>query len=304
MSEAPLARVSGVATAVARVNRVQTTAGYNAAYVLVGVGLAGVGQAFATPGRLTALVGAAMLAKFQASVADAVHDRDIDAANPEKSSVAQAVDRLGHDWALSLVVVELVCALALAGYLTALTGDPVYLAGAATVAVLGFCYSYPPRLKERGILNHVVTTGVDVAFVVLAIPYLLNGGLSYRGVAVGGVVFAYTFGYHVVHQAADAYHDREAGVDTFVLRVGLSRSLAYAGAVTAGAGTLALATGFPVTGLTAAVVAAQYGRLYVATRGDTLRAQTATLADRFSVARIGTVCNGAMALDLFAATLL
>jgi 4-hydroxybenzoate polyprenyltransferase len=302
MGEGRLARASAFAVAVARVNRVPTTAAYNVAYVLVGVGLGGVGAALAAPGRLAALVGAATLAKLQASVADAVHDRDVDAANPAKSPVARAVDRLGRRRALSLLVVELICALVLAGYLTNRTGDPVYLAGTATVALLGFWYSYPPRLKERDALNHLVTTGVDVAFVVLAVPYLLRGTLTYRAVAVGAVVFAYGVGYHVVHQAADAYHDREADVSTFALRVGVARSLAYAAGATAAAGLVAAALGLLATVVVTALVTVAYCRLYLRTRYKPLRDQTAVLAERFSVARVATATNGAVAADLLLLT--
>jgi 4-hydroxybenzoate polyprenyltransferase len=111
-------------------------------------------------------------------------------------------------------------------------------------------------------------------------------------------VFAYGFGYHVVHQAADAYHDREADVSTFALRVGVPRSLAYAAGATALAGLVAATVGLLATVLVTAVVTVAYGRLYLRTRYKPLRDQTAVLAERFSVARVATATNGAVAVDL------
>lgn len=290
--------------AAAKVNRLPTTLGYNLAYVLVGVGVAGVAAVRAQLVTVGTFVAGIMLVKGQASVADAIHDRGVDAENPTKSSVARAVDALGRERAWTLCVVELVAGIALLGSVSVRTGDPTVLAVGAVAAVAGFVYSYPPRLKERGAVNHLVTTTVDVGAVVLPIPYLVAGGLSERAALVGAVVFAYSFAYHLVHQAADAYFDRESGVDTFARTVGVRRTLALAALSTAVATGLAVALGYLLAVAGLAAVTGGYVWLYRRVRGHSLRRKTAILSDRFSIAWVASVLNGAVAASALRAAAL
>ncbi|MFW5934907.1 MAG: hypothetical protein ACOCQL_03545 [Halolamina sp.] len=120
---------------------------------------------------------ATMLAKFQASVADAIHDLAVDASNPEKNRIAAATETLGRRRAWLLLGGYLLLALALYAVVAVAAGAWVF-GGGVGVVVLGFAYSYPPRFKERGVWNHVVTTGVDAGLLVLPVAVLVAGRIA------------------------------------------------------------------------------------------------------------------------------
>jgi len=296
---------SGVAAAT--VTRVRATAGYNLAYVALGVGL-GLLAATDRPSVAT-LRGAAVpvaayamstfLTKGSASVADAVHDRAVDEDNPSTERVAVAVDRLGVDVCWSLFVAELVCGLAIAGWVAVRVGAAWPLWVVSATGLLGFVYSYPPRLKERGLWNHLVTTGVDVGAVVLATAALIAGRLPAAAAVAGAVVFAYTFGYHLVHQAADAHYDRGAGVETFATRVGVPRTLAVAGGCTAVAAGLSVALSYLLVAVASLLVTAWYLHLYRLSRGRPPKARTDAVAARFDIAGVATALNAAAAVAVW-----
>lgn len=290
-------------TALIKVNRLPTTVSYNIAYFLVGAALAG-------PGILTDRIDLAIyytcaifLVKMQASVADAIHDQQADAANPVKSKVARAVMVLGGRLSWSLLIVELVVALTLFGYVSLRTGSWLYLAVGATFALLGFGYSYPPRLKERGVINHVVTTGTDVGFVVLAFTYLLTDVLPTRSYVVGSVIFLYVFAYHLMHQAADTHYDIRAGIRTFATRAGPARTVAVAGVFTAGAAGISLALGYFIAAIALLLTTIFYLRLYSTIRTLSLKRQTDHLSERFDIARVATALNLALALSIIRKTI-
>ena len=297
---------SGVAAA-ATVTRVRATVGYNLAYVALGLGL---GLLAATDASAPAALRAGavpvaayalstFLTKGSASVADAVHDRAVDEDNPSTERVAAAVDRLGVDVCWSLFVAELVCGLAIAGWVAVRVGAAWPLWVVSTTGLLGFVYSYPPRLKERGLWNHLVTSGVDVGAVVLATAALVAGRLPAAAAVAGAVVFAYTFGYHLVHQAADAHYDRGAGVETFATRAGVPRTLAVAAGCTAVAAGGSVALGYPLVAVASLLVTAWYVHLYRLSRGRPPKGRTDAVADRFDVARVATALNVAAAVAVW-----
>ncbi|PSQ60764.1 prenyltransferase [Halobacteriales archaeon SW_7_71_33] len=290
-------RIVAVAWATAKVNRLPTILGYNLAYLLVGVGVAG-GVAVDDLDLLAAYGLGVLLVKSQASIADAVHDRETDTENPSKSSVARSVAVLGRERALSLLVTELVVGLGLFGLVSTATGEPLYLAVGGALALAGFWYSYPPRLKEVGVVNHLVTTGADVVTGVVVVPVLLTGTVGRETLVVTTAVFLYAFGYHLVHQAADVYYDRHARVDTFARRVGTARTVGYAAVATGAAAGLCLALGYP--GATAVTLGAAlwYVSLYREVRREPLERQSELLADRFSVGAVATLLNAAMAVSV------
>lgn len=298
-------RSLGVVEDAATVTRLRATTWYNLAYVALGTGL---GALTSSPAAVTAgdvplllvtYAVAVLLVKGSASVADAVHERAVDADNPAKDRIARAVDRLGVERCWSLFVAELVVGLTLTGVLALEIGEAWPLVIGAATALLGFGYSYPPRLKERGLSNHVVTTGVDVGAVVLPLAVLVAGELSRPALVTGGVVFAYTFGYHLAHQAADAHYDRETGLETFATRVGVAPTLAAAAVSTAAAAGFALALGYPLATLAALVVAGWYTAMYRRVRGLSMEAGTDLLAARFDVTRAATALNGVTALSVW-----
>lgn len=288
--------------AVCTVNRLSATVGYNLGYFLLGVGL-GVLVGGGPLGRVpVGLAGvyflATLLAKLQASVVDAIHDRRVDATNPEKSSIAGSVELLGVERTWSLAATEATLGLIAFGLVARHVGAwPLLVGGAFTL--LGFWYSYPPRLKERGVLNHVVTTTVDVAFVVLPVAYLVGETVSPAFLVVGAVVYLFTFGYHVVHQAADTYYDEQSGVTTFTTRIGVPRSLALAATLTAASAGLAVALGYPLAVLGSVAVTGLYVNLYWKTHDIDPQTQTDTVADRFDIAWVAAALNAATALAVW-----
>jgi 4-hydroxybenzoate polyprenyltransferase len=291
-------RVHRILVAVLVVNRLPATLGYNVAYFFIGVALAWEAFQSAQYSLLVWFGVAVLLAKMQASVADAIHDREADAINPANSAISRSVDRLGLRRAWWMLLVELIGALIAFAVVAMLAGEWLFLAIGVAFVLLGFCYSYPPRLKRRGVLNHVVTTGVDVCFVVLPIPYLLVGTLPTRTLLVGAMVALYGFAYHVVHQAADVYYDRRSGIETFARSVGAPRSIVLAAAATSVALGLAIALGYPLASIVLLAVTVHYIVLYWRTRDRRQQRQSAIISTRFSIAWVATVLNTATALSV------
>ncbi|MFB6221579.1 MAG: UbiA family prenyltransferase [Halolamina sp.] len=283
--------------AAAVVSRLSATVGYNVASVLLGVGLGirvgGVPRA-PTLWAAAGYAAATMFAKLQASVADAIHDRAADATNPEKNVIAAAVMRLGLRQAWLLLGGYFVAALVLYTVVAAGTGGWVLAAGMAVI-VLGFTYSYPPRFKERGVLNHVITTGVDAGLLVLPVATLVGGRLAPTIIVAIGVVACYSFGYHVLHQAADVYFDRQAGIETFATDVGIETAVAVGAIATGAAAGFAFALGYMLAAVVLGGVTAFYVSLFYSIQELGPEAATTELTRRFSIAWVATLSNGALA---------
>ena len=248
------------------VNRLPETIGYNIIYFIVGIGLSGavIGGRILTESvdLLIILFFAVMLTKMQASVADAIHDYSVDKDNPQKSFIASAVDSIGHQLLFTILIIELLAGIGLWGWIAIRTDTMFFFVIGLMSNLLGFIYSYPPRIKERGIFNHVVTTGVDVVGVVLPVAVVTGAVITTELTLSLVAVFLYVFGYHVVHQAADTVYDRESGISTFTQTVGISESVWLAGILTAIAGFIAAwqsyglsAAGLMIAGLAYALLA-------------------------------------------------
>jgi len=287
--------------AVAVVSRFSATLGYNVASVLLGVGL-GV-RVGGWPGATTlwAAAGyafATVIAKFQASVADAIHDREVDATNPEKDVIAASVDRLGVERAWWLLGGYLLAAIALYGLVAAVTGVWVVIAGLAVVG-FGFTYSYPPRFKERGIWNHVVTTGVDAGLLVFPVAVLVAGGIAPTILVAVSVVACYSFGYHVLHQAADVHFDRQAGVETFATGLGVATTVAVGAIATAAAAGFALALAYPLASVVLGGITTFYVDVYYSVVGADPASASRELSERFNIAWVATIANAALAVSVW-----
>ncbi|WP_435118473.1 UbiA family prenyltransferase [Halolamina sp. C58] len=287
--------------AVAVVSRLSATAGYNVASVLLAVGLGVRVGGWPGPTARWVAVGyaaATMAAKFQASVADAIHDRAVDATNPEKDVIASAVERLGVDRAWWLLGGYLVAALALYAAVATVAGWWVLFAGVAVIG-FGFTYSYPPRFKERGVWNHVVTTGVDAGLLVLPVAVLIAGGIAPAILVAVGVVACYSFGYHVLHQAADVHFDRQAGVETFATALGVATTVAVGAIATAAAAGFSFALGYPIAAVVLGGVTAFYVDVYHSVQGTDPASASRILSERFTIAWVATVVNGALAVSVW-----
>ena len=289
-------------SAFATLNRLQATVGYNAAMVALAVGI-GVLIATEAP-SMGPMVSAglyatgAVLLKLHASIADAIHDRAADAVNPEKSVVAMALTVIGAERAWTLLVVELVVGMTAVGAAAMHTTGWLLIAG-ATVAICGFTYSYPPRIKERGLWNHVVTTGVDVGLLVVPVAAIVGGGVNATVVVIASVVACYSFGYHVMHQTADTHYDRLGGLRTFATAVGVGNAVAVAARATAVATGLAVALGYPSAVLVTGGITAYYVWLYCAVVGRSTREACVILSQSFSIAWIASLLNGVLAVAVW-----
>lgn len=206
-------------------HRVKATLGYNIAYFMILVALLGSPALIRTYIlELGILFTAVFLLKTQASLADVIHDYEVDKQNPEKSVLPDAVDHLGERTVWSLLAIEIAASMFLWGYLSVTTGNLLFIAIGAIGIVLGFTYSYPPRFKEMGIWNHVVTSGVDVLVVIYPAGFLMTTAIDHRLAPIMLLVFCYSFAYHIAHQAADTYYDRKAGISTFTQDIGVENS--------------------------------------------------------------------------------
>lgn len=273
------------------INRFEALLAYNVGYLLVILAIAhDPARILGRVGLLAVFFAAVLLAKGEASIADALHDYEADRTNPEKSYVSEAVDWLGRGRAAALLAVQVVLSFAACLYLTYVTGHPIFVFAAVWGNFIGFFYSYPPRFKERGVLNHVLTTSGDIVCVLLPGAVLLVGALGPIDWAAIGVVAAYAFAYHVLHQAADTYYDRQAGLDTFTQSVGVAPAVGIAAVFTGVATVVAFSQGLLVGAVTL-VATVHLWRLYARASDASERRATELVAENFSISTWATVLN-------------
>lgn len=287
------------------VNRYEALLAYNVGYFCIVVAVAvSVGLDASRLPLLGVLFGAVIAMKSQASIADALHDYEADRANPEKSYVSRSVDVLGEENARTLLVSQLLVSMLLWGYLTHRTGEPFYLVAGAVACLFGYTYSYPPRFKERGFLNHLVTSGVDAACVLLPGLVLLTAAPPATFLPVLVVAFWYSLAFHVMHQAGDTYQDRRASMSTFTGSVGVGAAvLASVAFLSIAAGVAAYAR-YPLIAAVCVGYGAYFLLVYARTRGEPSQRRSRAVSEAFSVARCASILNAAFALDFLVRTLL
>lgn len=305
MSNVPETIIARPATrtlhAILIINRVPEMLGYNIAYFAIGLGLTSLPPSIALEQyglSFGILFVAVMLSKMQASIADALHDQHLDAENPGKSYIANAVIHIESDTAYTLLMAEVVLALALWSWLTHITGSLLYVVCGATMTLLGFIYSYPPRIKERGVFNHLTTTGVDIAGVVLPVAILLRATPTVELVLTLAAVFCYTFAYHLLHQAGDTFYDREYGISTFTQTLGVSRSVLLASVLTLFAGLLVLRLRHFGAGVLLLLVGGCYWLFYRQFEELSEREQSDLLSRWFHIGWVASGLNGGLAVSL------
>lgn len=277
-------------------NRFGGMLGLNVGYMLIVVALAGgVGG---RPWLFGLFFVAVITMKGQASNADALHDYTADRSNPYKTHVPDAVDTLGRRLAVGLFGGQILVSMAAWGTLTWVTGNPLYLVAGVVSITLGITYSFPPRFKERGVVNHLVTTSVDVCCVLFPGVVLIGGALTRTSVAVLVAVGLYSFAYHVMHQAADTYYDRQVGISTFTQSVGVDRSVLVSFGTAGAAAAAAFCAGLFLLGGVLAGFAVFVRRLFEELPGGDEQHQSDLVSTRFDVARWATALNVAAALNL------
>lgn len=275
-----------------RINRFDGLLGLNIGYLLIILALS---RSPAVVWEQLPLVGvffgAVLLMKAQASVADALHDYSADSENPHKSHVANRVDEVGESYAMVLLVGQFGLSLVLWWVLTWVTGDPFFFIVGAVSNFLGFTYSYPPRFKEWGFVNHVVTSSVDVFCVVVPGTLLLVDDIGLLEIGVFSIVFIYSFAYHIMHQAGDTYYDRMSGMETFTQKLGVSDSVFASLVLGAAAVFSAFCLGLFVVGAGVAAFATHLYRIYDKIIGKNERNQSDIVSNQFRIAIWATGLN-------------
>lgn len=284
------------------INRIPETIGYNLAYLLIAIGLENklmdVGSVISNWRILVVGFFGVMFLKMQASIADAIHDHDLDQENPKKSRIPAAVDRIGVSFSHTLFVMELIATLVLWGWVAVMTQSMLVLCLGAVISGIGFIYTYPPRLKEKGIFNHVSTTSVDIGCVVFLFSLLGGEIVDIEGYAFLSVVFLYIFAYHVAHQAADTYYDRKYGISTFTQAIGVTNSMLLAAVLTAVASVVSVYYISFLTGTVLLFSTLGYSCICIHVRGVREKIQSDRVSRWFSIGLWATIQNSAVAIDL------
>lgn len=282
------------------INRFEALLAYNIGYFLI---IAAIPQSIPVlASRLDYLLMffvAVIFMKGQASIADAIHDYTLDEENPQKSYVPRSVDFFGESNAWTLLVVQMLVSLFFWGYLAYLTGSLVFLVAGVVSNFFGFTYSYPPRFKELGVRNHLMTSSVDVTCLLLPGALLLTGGIPTEIVAVIAIVFFYSFAYHVLHQAGDTYYDRSTGIDTFTQTIGVANSLALSSLCVIVATLIAIAFDYFLIGAMMFVYSVYFLHLYVRIRDKHEKQQSDIVSEKFRISRCATLLNVTLAANLF-----
>ncbi|RJT07539.1 UbiA family prenyltransferase [Halococcus sp. IIIV-5B] len=294
----------GFVSDIAAIGRLPETLGYNIAYLGVAGGLATKAVELSTIVANCWLLAvgfiAVMLSKVQASLADVIHDRHLDRSNPSKSRIPAALARVGIDSAATFLVVSVIGAMMLWGWITKLTGDIRILSVGTLLCVFGFIYTYPPRIKERGISNHLTTTAVDMACIWLF--FMLVAGRGVSSMQQWGILVAvglYAFGYHVAHQAADTYYDRQHGISTFTQEIGATQSMWLAGLATTISTIVLAAFGAYLSAGVLAILSFGYATIASWTHGEREQVKSYLISRWFSIGIWALIQNATLAMDLF-----
>jgi 4-hydroxybenzoate polyprenyltransferase len=178
-------------------------------------------------------------------------DRDLDAKY--KPHLSRAVYNLGVPFVTFQVALWALLALALAAHVSWMLHRWQLLALTAVGLALGAAYSVEPcRLKGRGIAQLACLWLIIFVGPMLMIATLFGTWPTLELVAFAMAYGAVQMGIILVNTAEDYPEDREAGVRTVIVALGLSRGIALASALaTAGAAVMlvTLATLYWVRGV-------------------------------------------------------
>lgn len=134
--------------------------------------------------------------------------------------------------------------------------------------------------------------------VILPVAVLTNGSLS-RGVWITLIaISAYTFAYHLLHQAGDTFYDRQYGISTFTQTIGVLRSVYLAGTLSFAAGLILLWQGFPVGSIVLVVISGGYWLLSRQVKGLSEREQSDYVSRWFHIKWVALFLNGSVAVSL------
>lgn len=168
-------------------------------------------------------------------------DRDLDAKY--KPHLSRAVYNLGVPFVTFQVVLWALFALALAAHVSWMLHRWQLLALTAVGLALGAAYSVEPfRLKGRGIAQLVCLWLIIFVGPMLMIATLFGTWPTLALVAFAMAYGAVQMGIILVNTAEDYPEDREAGVRTVIVALGLSRGIALASALAMAGAVVMLVT--------------------------------------------------------------
>ncbi|RRJ34082.1 UbiA family prenyltransferase [Halocatena pleomorpha] len=294
-------RIADLAEAFWIINRFPSLLAYNVGYLLIIIGISHRPAVMGRALEIAIFFFAVIFMKAHASIADAIHDYPIDRMNPEKSYVPDSVDTIGKKNARTLMIVELLLGLWLWGYLSYLTGDPLYVTIGAISSFFGYTYSYPPRFKEQGAINHLVTSAVDVLCILLPGIVLLSQKLTTVSIVLLGVVFLYSYSYHIMYQIGDTYYDRKSGISTFTQRLGVANSLLVSLGLLAVAAAVSLIINYILLTVVLLFFAVNFTRIYIRACEMGEQRQSDFVSSSFDISRCATVINISLAANTFLA---
>ena len=168
-------------------------------------------------------------------------DRDLDAKY--KTHLSRAVYNLGVPFVTFQVILWAVLALAIAAHLSWILHRWQLFALAAAGLAMGAAYSVEPfRLKGRGIAQLACLWLIIFVGPMLMIATLF-GAWPQPGVAAFAMAYgAVQMGIILVNTAEDYPEDREAGVRTVIVSLGLARGIRLASALTTAGAVVMLTT--------------------------------------------------------------
>ncbi|MFD1600626.1 UbiA family prenyltransferase [Halobellus rarus] len=281
------------------IHRLKETFSFHVAYFLIAVAIVNkfsILDSYLL--ELFVLFIAIMTVKTQAYLADVIHDYEVDRNNPAKSQLAAGVDYFGRNRIWSFLIVELVISLALWGWLSVRFTTIELLIIGVIGALSGFLYSYPPRIKERGILNHITTSAVDVLVVLYPVNELIPRSHYEEMFIIICIVFFYSFGYHILHQAADTFYDRQEGVSTFTTYIGADHGVLVAVVFYLLASSIALYYQFLVASATLLFATGWTGKLQIEISNKDEKYTSKVITDRFNIGLWATGLNLAVAVNV------
>lgn len=280
----------------------KATLGYNIAYFCIPLALLASGNQISEYlDDLIILFAAVFLLKTQASLADVIHDYEVDRNNPEKRVLADAADHIGLDNLQTLIAIEIAVSMGLWGGLALAHEEILFIVLGVVGIISGFIYSYPPRVKERGVFNHFGTSGIDVLLTIYPVGVLLSHHTNRSLFGLLLLVFLYSFGYHIAHQAADTYYDRQENVSTFTRDIGIPNSMLLIIAVNLLSAALAIYYGYFLATLALIAVAVKFSYIYHTLPSDSEKAQTDHVAEHFNIATLATALNLFVAASIYLA---
>lgn len=237
-----------------------------------------------------------LLAHGQINITNSLWDYPYDRNNALKRHLPASVDAFGKENCKILALVMSAVSAVISLAVGILYGKWVLPVSNLTLNLVGFFYSRPPRLKERGFLGLITTSGAETFGVVLTGMMIFVPEIAPLTIRAVAIIFLYTLTIHAMHQAADATPDMEMGVRTFATVHGASQSVALSAILSLLYLTLSIFD-FPLVSIAALFKTVFLIWLYQKISGLPIKNQGTEVASRWNTRRWSMTLNLAVPLD-------